>query len=32
MENEVKWHHGVPSEQQYTDAKAELDLARLALG
>jgi transketolase len=25
MENEVKWHHGVPNETQYTQALEELD-------
>ena len=25
MENALKWHHGVPSEQQYTDALLELE-------
>ena len=27
MENTLKWHHGVPSEQQYADALSELDHA-----
>ena len=27
MENVLKWHHGVPSEQQYADAMTELDNA-----
>ena len=27
MENTVKWHHGVPSQQQYADAMVELDNA-----
>jgi len=31
MENQVKWHHGVPSEQQYKDALAELNDAMEAL-
>jgi len=26
MENQLKWHHGVPSQQQYADALQELDL------
>lgn len=25
MEGNIKWHHGVPSEEQYTKAQAELD-------
>jgi transketolase len=25
MENELKWHHGVPSEKQYETALQELD-------
>jgi len=25
MENQAKWHHGVPSQQQYADAIQELD-------
>ncbi|WP_316818094.1 transketolase [Pedobacter nyackensis] len=25
MENQIKWHHGVPSEQQYESALQELD-------
>ena len=31
MENELKWHHGVPSEQQYTDALTELDNAMITI-
>jgi transketolase len=27
MENELKWHHGVPDEKQYADALTELDVA-----
>ena len=27
MENEVKWHHGVPAKEQYADAMVELDNA-----
>lgn len=27
MENELKWHHGVPSREQYEIAQAELDKA-----
>ncbi|MDQ6479126.1 transketolase [Dyadobacter sp. LHD-138] len=26
MENQLKWHHGVPTQQQYADALEELDL------
>ena len=26
MENQLKWHHGVPTQQQYADALQELDL------
>ena len=29
MENEAKWHHGVPTEEQYRQAVAEID-ARIA--
>ena len=25
MENQLKWHHGVPSEQEYETALKELD-------
>jgi len=25
MENNIKWHHGVPSDEQYSDAQMELD-------
>lgn len=25
MENNIKWHHGVPSDEQYSDAQLELD-------
>ncbi|GGF33074.1 transketolase [Echinicola rosea] len=25
MENNIKWHHGVPSDEQYADAQKELD-------
>jgi len=25
MENQVKWHHGVPDEGQYEEALTELD-------
>jgi transketolase len=25
MENQIKWHHGVPSEEQYHQAQHELD-------
>jgi transketolase len=31
MENELKWHHGVPSKEQYEQAQQELDTALLAL-
>ncbi|HEX6847874.1 MAG TPA: transketolase [Chitinophagaceae bacterium] len=31
MENVLKWHHGVPSEQQYTDAMTELDNALVTI-
>lgn len=27
MENELKWHHGVPGKEQYTQAIQELDVA-----
>jgi len=27
MENQLKWHHGVPDKEQYETAKQELDLA-----
>ena len=27
MENNLKWHHGVPNEEQYAQAQAELDAA-----
>jgi transketolase len=27
MENSVKWHHGVPDQEQYKNAIAELDMA-----
>ncbi len=27
MENQIKWHHGVPDENQYNQALAELDFA-----
>jgi len=26
MENQLKWHHGVPTQEQYADALKELDL------
>jgi transketolase len=32
MEGVVKWHHGVPSEEQYVEAMKELDEAEAALG
>ena len=25
MENEAKWHHGVPSEEQFTQAISEIE-------
>ena len=31
MENELKWHHGVPSEEQYHQAQQELDAALAAI-
>ncbi|MFV0605888.1 MAG: transketolase [Niabella sp.] len=31
MENELKWHHGVPSPEQYEQAQKELDEALLSL-
>jgi transketolase len=31
MENTIKWHHGVPSEQQYQDALMELDTAMVTI-
>ncbi len=31
MENELKWHHGVPTQEQYSDAMTELDEAMAAL-
>jgi transketolase len=31
MENVVKWHHGVPSDEQYKQAVAELELAEADL-
>jgi transketolase len=27
MENQLKWHHGVPDKEQYEIAQQELDLA-----
>lgn len=32
MENELKWHHGVPNKEQYEQAQNELDAALQALG
>jgi transketolase len=32
MENVAKWHHRVPTEQEYTQAIAELEAAEAALG
>lgn len=31
MENELKWHHGVPNKEQYEQAQQELDAALLNL-
>ena len=31
MENVLKWHHGVPTEQQYQEALAELDNAAVTI-
>jgi len=31
MENQVKWHHGVPDEKQYREALMELDNALIAI-
>jgi transketolase len=31
MENVSKWHHGVPSEQQFADAMSELDNAMVTI-
>lgn len=31
MENELKWHHGVPNKEQYEQAQKELDAALQAL-
>ena len=31
MENVLKWHHGVPSEQQYQEAITELDSAMVTI-
>jgi transketolase len=31
MESQLKWHHGVPSQEQYSDALQELDLAEESL-
>jgi transketolase len=27
MENQIKWHHGVPNKEQYEQAIGELDYA-----
>jgi len=32
MENNIKWHHGVPNDQQYEEIKAELTQRRDRLG
>ena len=31
MENEIKWHHGVPSQQQFEAALSELDTAMVTI-
>lgn len=31
MENNLKWHHGVPSEKQYAEALSELEMAQNSL-
>ena len=31
MENNLKWHHGVPNEKQYAEAVSELELATYSL-
>jgi transketolase len=31
MENQLKWHHGVPSAEQYAEAIQELDLLEEAI-
>jgi hypothetical protein len=31
MENVAKWHHGVPSEEEFNRAMAELEAAEAAL-
>ncbi|MCE7060203.1 transketolase [Dyadobacter sp. CY343] len=31
MESQLKWHHGVPSQEQYSDALQELDVAEESL-
>jgi transketolase len=31
MENNVKWHHGVPSENQFAEALSELDSAMITI-
>lgn len=31
MENNIKWHHGVPDEKQYEDALTELDNAMITV-
>lgn len=31
MENQLKWHHGVPAEEQLADAMEELDNAMLTI-
>ncbi len=31
MENNIKWHHGVPSEDEYVKAQEELDAALIEM-
>jgi transketolase len=31
MENNIKWHHGVPNKEQYEMAMSELDNALTAI-
>ncbi|HMO26973.1 MAG TPA: hypothetical protein PKB10_11955, partial [Tepidisphaeraceae bacterium] len=32
MEDQLKWHHGVPSDEEYARAIAEIDAAIAAMG
>jgi transketolase len=32
MENDYKWHHGVPDDEQYRQAQQELDERLAGLG